>query len=139
VKLYIGCSLTQAPSGFAEAVDKVKDALRADFEVLDFLGLEKGTAMDSYLVDIRRNVATCDVFVAICDYPAIGLGIELGAAIEAYHKPVLALAQTGATVSRMVRAVPVPNYQFVRYDALEDVPSLVRNYIKHLNLTEDNA
>src|SRR5690349_3068201 len=48
LKIYVGCSLTQAPPGYKEAVSAVKDDLRADFSILDFLGLQKGTITDVY-------------------------------------------------------------------------------------------
>ena len=37
-------------------------------------------------------MAKCDVFIAISDFPAIGLGYELGVAVEKLQKPTLALA-----------------------------------------------
>src|SRR5882724_9174860 len=91
-KIYIGCSLTHAPEAFRVAVESLKQELRQQFEVFDFLGLVAGTAEDVYRWDINKCVAEADVFVAICDYTSLGLGYEIGTAVEKHHKPVLAVA-----------------------------------------------
>jgi hypothetical protein len=134
VKLYVGCSLTQAPPDFVVAVEKLKSELSAKYEIMDFLGLTKGTATDVYNWDIGRNIATCDLFVAVCDYPALGLGYELAAAVEKYHKPVLAVARRDAHITRLVLGIDAPNYDFVRYDLLQDVVAMVDEKITSLGL-----
>lgn len=134
VKLYIGCSLTQAPAGFAEAVQELKSQLSRTYEVLDFLGLTKGTPTDVYHWDISRNIATCDLFVAICDHPAIGLGYELATAVEKYGKPVLAVAQADTRVTRIVMGIDHPGYSFERYKSLSDVPALIEHKLSSSGL-----
>jgi hypothetical protein len=125
LKLYIGCSLTQAPEAFKASVEELKDRLRDKFEVLDFVGLVNGTPTDVYHHDVQNCVGTCDLFVAICDYPAIGLGYELGTAIESLHKPVLAVAQKDAHITRLVIGIDAPGFEFVRYHRFEDVFDLI--------------
>ena len=85
-KLYVGCSLTLAPESFRQSVEELKNKLRADYEVFDFLGLVKGTAKDVYEWDIHHCVAKCDLFLAVCDYPSLGLGYEMGVAVEKLYK-----------------------------------------------------
>jgi hypothetical protein len=126
-KLYIGCSLTQAPSEFVADIEALKDSLREDFEVLDFIGLQGGTPTDVYHWDVKQCVGGCDLFVAVCDYPAIGLGYELATAIEHYRKPVLAVAHQDATVTRLVLGIDALGFSFQRYDKLSDVKALVRS------------
>jgi len=133
MKLYIGCSLTQAPKEFREQVEKVKESLRGKYELLDFKGLVEGTPHDVYLWDIHTCVETCDVFVAICDYPAIGVGYELGTAVEKLHKPTIALAQKDSLVSRLILGIEQPHYRFVRYNTVEEIPLLVRSFIADLS------
>lgn len=132
MKLYIGCGLTQAPENFKTAVGGVKDILRKDFEILDFVGLTAGTNKDVYLWDIHTCVETCDAFIAIVDYPALGLGYELGVAVEKLSKPTLALAHKDALVTRLVLGINKPNYQFIRYDSLDEVPHLIQKFIATL-------
>jgi len=119
MKIYIGCSLTQAPEDFKESVEKVKADLRKDHEVLDFLGTVAGTAHDVYRRDIHECLANCDAFIAICDLPAIGLGYELGVAVEKLNKPTLALAHKDAKVSRLTLGIEQPHYTFKRYSDYE--------------------
>ena len=121
LRLYIGCALTDAPVEFREKIEKLKNMLREEYEILDFIGLVNGTPTDVYHWDIHRCVASCDIFVAICDYPAIGLGYEMGVAIEKHGKPTLAIAREDSKVSRLVFGIDHPNYTWRRYRTLYDI------------------
>lgn len=127
LKIYLGCSLTQASDEFKTGIEDLKNKLRKNYEILDFLGLVNGTPTDVFLHD-TKCIKTCDVFVAICTYPAIGLGYELGAAIYE-HKPILALAQDQAKVTRMVLGINSPGYEFSRYNNLQEIPGLLKKFI----------
>src|SRR5688572_14440456 len=91
-KLYVGCGLTLAPERFKEDVELLKNELRHDWDVLEFLGLVTGNAADVYQRDIVENVGACEAFIAVVDEPSIGLGYELAIATEKLGKPVLATA-----------------------------------------------
>lgn len=127
-KLYVGCALSQAPEDFRDSVEKLKGALRDHgYEVYDFIGLVNGTSADVYNWDIGECVANCAAFVAICDFPSLGLGFEMDRAIT-LKKPVLAVAHTDAQITRLVigAAEVEPKMQFKRYNNLvTDVPDLV--------------
>lgn len=127
VSLYVGCSLANAPDDFKNSVVALKDKLREKYKVLEFKGQVAGTNEDVYRWDIEQCVATCDMFVAVCDYPSIGLGWELNEAIR-LNKPTLGVAHTEAVMSRLVLGAAgiKPNFTFKRYnDLLLDVPILV--------------
>ncbi|MDE1924710.1 MAG: hypothetical protein KGH79_00830 [Patescibacteria group bacterium] len=128
-KLYVGCSLTQAPEDFKQRVEDLKNLLRKDFEILDFIGVIAGTPADVYLWDIHECVAKCDVFIAICDYPAIGLGYELGVAVEQLKKPTLALAHKDAKISRLLLGIELPYYKFARYENMGEIPKILADFI----------
>jgi hypothetical protein len=134
MKLYIGCSLTHAPEEFKKEIENIKNVLRKEHEVMDFVGLVAGTPNDVYQWDIHRCVATCDVFIAVCDFPSLGLGYELGVAIEKLHKPTLALARKDAKISRLVLGVGEPHYRFARYKTTEEIPAIIKDFIKRLDL-----
>ncbi len=131
-KLYIGHSLTQAPPEFVAAIADMKRELHSRFEVLEFIGLVGGTPADVYQRDIVTNVGSCDLFVAICDYPAIGLGYEIATAIEKHDKPVLALAHKATHISRLVEGIPSKKYSLVRYERLSEVPALIADKFKQI-------
>lgn len=127
-RLYVGCGLTQAPESFRLEVETFKNRLREDFEVLDFVGLNDAAPEDVYRWDIERCVATCDMFVAICDYPSIGLGWELCEAAR-LGKKILGFAHQDATVTKLLigAAAVLENVTFNRYlDLVNDVPPVVR-------------
>jgi hypothetical protein len=132
LKLYIGCSLTHAPEEFKSSVEDLKTKLKTDFEVLEFIGLVNGTPTDVYHHDVQTCVGTCDLFVAICDFPSLGLGYELGTAVEKLHKPVLAVAQKDAHITRLVIGIDAPGFEFKRYTVLSEVYDLISNRAKEL-------
>ena len=125
-KIYIGCSLTHATPEFRQSVEDLKDSLRGDYEIFDFLGLTDGTVQDVYNRDIHECVANCDLFVAICDHPSLGLGYELATAVEKLDKPVLAVAHTDAHITRLVLGITSPKYSFERYEDISDIAGLIR-------------
>ncbi len=132
IKIYIGCSLTHAPADFRNAVEELKKSLRPQYEVFDFLGLEKGTLQEVYQWDIKKCVAYCDLFVAICDHASLGLGYELGAAVETFDKPVLAIANKNAYVTRLVQGIDSPKFSFTRYNDLSEIEGLIHEKLKTL-------
>ena len=136
IKLYIGCSLTHAPEEFTDMVENLKVLLRKEYEVLDFLGLEKdsptSTPTDVYKWDIQKCVSMCDMFVSICDCPSIGLGYEMATALEKYSKPILGLAMEKSKVSRLVIGIDHPMYAFKYYKTQEDIIALIKEKeLKH--------
>jgi len=129
-KIYIGCSLTHAPHEFKLAIEDLKNKLRGTYEILDFLGLDKDTPQGVYKWD-THCVKICDLFVADCTHPGIGLGYELGVALE-NNKPVLAVAHKDAKVTRMVLGITHPKYTFKRYDDMVEVEEFIQQKIKKI-------
>ncbi len=118
-KIYVGCSLTQAPGDFKKEVENFKDKLRGKYDVLDFVGLEQGTAQDVYEWD-TKCVRDCDLFIAIATYPAVGLGYEIGIRHE-MKKPMLVAAKEETKITRIVQGMEYSGYEFVRYNGLEEL------------------
>jgi hypothetical protein len=125
-KIYVGCALTQAPQEFRDSVESLKDALREEFEILDFIGLVGGTATDVYHYDIHHCTAKCEMFLAICDFPSIGLGYELSFAIEKRGIKTLAVAHKDAKITRLVLGIDAPRFEFRRYEDILEVADMVR-------------
>ncbi|HEY1064418.1 MAG TPA: hypothetical protein VGE30_03970 [Candidatus Saccharimonadales bacterium] len=125
-KVYVGCSLNQAPADFRQMVSDFKDQLRAEgYEVLEFVGVTGGTPKDVYETDINC-VRSCQAFIAVCDLPSLGLGQEIQEAIH-LGTPTLVVGHVDANVSRMVigAAEIESTVTFVRYENLADVIPLV--------------
>ena len=130
-KIYVGCSLTQAPQEFKDAIEALKTKLRENYEVLDFIGTAKGTPRDVYMWDIHRCVQSCDLFLAICDLPSIGLGWELAVAVEVLKKPVLAVAHQNTKLTRLLIGAGEEHtcLDIKNYGNISDIPSMVREKI----------
>lgn len=128
--LYVGCGLTNAPEDFKAGVEALKDVLKKDYDVFDFVGLTAGTAEDVYRWDIEHCVANCDVLVGVCDYPSIGLGWELNESVR-LNKPTLGVAHEKAVVTRLIlgAAAIKPNFTFKRYSDILEVPAFVEEQL----------
>src|SRR5438067_586788 len=118
-KIYVGCSLTHAPEEFKQGIIALKQQLSKQHIILEFLGLVNGTSEEVFEHD-TNCVKQCDLFIAECSHPSIGLGYELGTAL-ALDKPVLAVAHKDAKVTRLVLGVTHPKYTFRRYDDMEEI------------------
>ncbi len=127
--MYVGCGLTQAPDVFKESVSTLKSRLSEKYHVLEFLGLVAGTNIDVYRHDMAC-VATADVFIAVCDYPSTGLGVEIERARQ-LRTPTLAVAHIASKVTRLVLGMAENelSMSFAIYeDMIEDVPNLANEY-----------
>ncbi len=104
----------------------IRDSLREHFEILEFQGLYRGTAEDVYHRDISHVIA-CEIFIADCTYPALGLGMEIQQA-NLVNKPMLILREKGAQVSRMVLGIPNPHARFAEYESPEEALKCIMNF-----------
>ena len=136
LRVYVGCSLTHAPVEFRQSVEELKERLREICEVLSFKGLsDANLPHDVYTHDIVDCVYKCDLMVAICDYPSIGLGWEMATQIEKRKKPLLAFAHIDSKVTKLILDPRLPGYKFIRYKNLcEDICQAVSERIENLSL-----
>ena len=126
-KMYVGCALVMAPAEFVESIVRLKEELSREYEVLEFLGFAKGTNQEVYEHDIAC-VKACDLFLAECTYPSTGLGFELGTAV-AFNKPIIAIAEPEAKISRLVLGIAHPQFSFHRYQSTAEVLDIIRQKI----------
>lgn len=132
--IYVGMALTDAPEEFRTSFhDELKRQLRTlpDVEVLDFFwtsnGPTAGDDVEVYDLD-HQHASGADLFVAMLDYPSLGLGMEL--MIRHYESPEaksLFFAGIDRKVSRMVTGyLKRFNQPLYRYSAIEDIVGMVR-------------
>ncbi|MCL5008989.1 MAG: nucleoside 2-deoxyribosyltransferase [Patescibacteria group bacterium] len=119
MKIYLAHSLTQAPEEFKQEMLEFREKLKTQYEILEYLGLDKGTAEDVFRHDVNC-VHDCGLLLAEVSYPAIGLGFEIATALQ-LNKKVLAVAKETAKVSRLVLGIEHPNFQFARYTNLDEI------------------
>lgn len=134
LKIYIGCSLTQATAEFREKIFDLGDSLDTDFEVLKYLSWrvqpgEKSHDADGlsiYEYDMKQ-VESCDIFVPIVDLPSIGLGMEFAKAFEK-GKKIRAFVKRGVKYSSIISSGLETNNQpqVQEYDAFDDIVSAIK-------------
>lgn len=136
IKLYVGCGLTHASKNFKQNVEEFKERLSQipNVSMLKFLGLVDGTAHDVYVHDIVDCVRQCDIMVAICDEPSIGLGWEMAEQTRR-GRPLLAFGHENSIISRLILDPQLTRYQFYRYQTFDDIYKIVHAVIKHENET----
>ncbi len=104
--IYVGCALNRAPDEFKQRVVAMKGLLRdMGHSVMEFVTDPEATDESVYENDILTMVRGCDCVVAVIDFPSTGLGLELGAALFRYKKPVLGLTSNLQQQSRLIRGV----------------------------------
>jgi hypothetical protein len=129
-QIYVGCALTQASGSFRQFVADFKFLLAAsaEVEVLEFLGLEKGTPAEVYDYDLG-NVRKCVAMISFVDLPSIGLGMEIQEAIW-LKKPILCLHHKGQSVTRMlIGAQDKHLLQLMEYQVIEDAVKYARSWL----------
>jgi len=139
-KLYVGCSLTLLPPDkkevFLQMINEIKKELRKSFEVLEFKGIaDIGSAnqlspKEIYEWDIKECVMKADCMLAFCDYPSLGLGYEMGTAVERLGIPVLAVAHKDVVVGRMIRGIDHKNFNFAYYNNTEEIIAKTLEFLK---------
>lgn len=121
--------LTQAPKEFRETFQaELKSELRKipGVTVLDFLGLEAGTAVDVYECD-RGHTESADLCLFVVDHPSIGLGIEIEIR-RATGKGALVFAAEGAKITRMLIGMcEKENIPLIRYLSTVQIALAVRD------------
>lgn len=117
--VYVACSLTHAPEDFRTEVEAFKQKLKSICNVPSFWGLKPGDPYEVYLWDIHDCVRKSDLMVAICDFPATGLGYEIATQVEARRMPCLAIAHNKSLVTDLILDTKQPGYEFRRYKDLQ--------------------
>jgi len=130
-KLYIGCALTNLPADKRDVllrmIDEVKKELANHFEILVFKGVsDLGSAHplkagDIYNFDIKECVMKAECMLAIVDYPSLGLGYEIGTAVEKMGIPVIAAAQKDSVVTRLITGIDHEKFEFFNYSSAEEI------------------
>ena len=131
-KLYVGCALSKATKEFRDKVFHLRDDLLSEyFEVLKFAWDRKTDKSMFSEVNVYEADLACvdgaDIFVAICDEPSIGLGVEIERAIQK-KKKIFAFHHKDLTIGKIVDAA-LQSTQLGRlyiYDNVEDIVEIVK-------------
>ncbi len=128
--IYLGCALTLAPKSFLKDIEYLREEIGKHAIVLDFLGLHHPSAGEVFQYD-TNCVRRCDLFVANVTHPSLGLGVEFGVAVE-QRKPIITVAEEGATVSRFVFGYGDPYHYSLRYKNIKQAARFITKKIKEL-------
>ena len=136
IKIYVGCSLAHATDKFLEEISDLKKEIRKieNIELLEFVGKTGGVEKDVYFHDIHNCVMKADLFVAEVSEPSLGLGWELGTAVELRKIPTLVFAKEDAKISRLVVGATFgnKNYYFFRYKNIEEIIDQIKKQVQIL-------
>lgn len=128
--LYFGCALHGYPEEHRQAMIQIRESLQGHFRILEFCSADTPPS-EIYHQDIHESVAKADLMLAMCDKTSLGLGYEMGARIETYRKPLLALAHEESPVSSLIRGVTHPAFEFKRYNSVDEVLPLLIEFEKN--------
>jgi hypothetical protein len=122
--IYVGSAIAQTSEEYRNHIAALKNALKEEYRVLDYVGPVGGTPKDVFEHDISC-VRNGELFVAEVSLPSTGLGVEIA---EAHYVqvPTLAVAMEGTHVSRLVQGITYPLFTFHRYSEIQEVVGFVR-------------
>lgn len=130
IRIYFGCALTNAPKEFTQDIEKLKKLLKKKVEIFDFAGLTPPIG-EVYQHDTNM-VRRCDVMVANITYPSLGLGMEMGIAIE-NKKPLITLVDDKSKTTRFLISGYVDPYHFsLRYKNISQAAIFALKKLKYL-------
>ena len=138
MNIYFACSITGGRA-FESIYQEFTRALLADKHEVPTAYLAESNVMAlEKVIDPRevydRDVSwirTCDALIAEVSVPSHGVGYEIGFALE-QRKPVLSLAQTGITVSKMITGNSHPSLVVKYYrDASEGI-GIIREFLGNI-------
>ena|SRR3989344_6979386 len=119
MKIYIASALTFATDEHKILIQKLRDELQKNYEILDYFGLGPGEPRDIYLHDIKC-IKKCDLLLAECSEKSLGTGYEIGYALT-LGKKVLACSNKVAKVGRMIRGITNSNFTFLEYENIDEI------------------
>lgn len=135
MNIYFACSITGGRA-FEPIYQKLTQAMLEDGHDVPTAHLAESNVMAlEKVIDPRevyeRDVTwirACDVLVAEVSVPSHGVGYEIGFALE-QGKPVLCLAQTDITVSKMITGNLHPNLTVNYYQDADEGIALMRKFL----------
>ena len=133
ITIYVGMALTEAPPEFRDDFQtELKSQLRAlpDVRVLDFIGLENGTALDVYKHD-KMCTETADLCVFVVDHTSTGLGMEIMLRAET-QKTCLFFARKEQRITRMLLGfLSSKSWPLHRYSVAREISEVVHSQCLH--------
>lgn len=105
ITVYVGCALSNAPVSFQEEIIALKNEIKRLIPyviILDFVPPHEDRTPFSIWKHDCECIKKCDVFLAVVDFPSLGLGAEINEALCIHNKPTLVVASQGVRVSRYI-------------------------------------
>lgn len=105
IKVYIGCALANAPVSFHNEIIALKKEIKRLLPyviILDFVPPDEDKTPHFIWKHDCERIKECDVFLAVVNFPSLGLGGELTEALRIHKKPTLVVANQDVRVSRYV-------------------------------------
>jgi nucleoside 2-deoxyribosyltransferase len=138
MNIYFACSITGGRE-FESVYQEFTDTLLADRHEVPTAHLAGSNVMAlERVIEPRevyeRDVAwirACDALIAEVSVPSHGVGYEIGFALE-QGKPVLCLAQSGRTVSKMITGNSHPSLTVKFYQDAAEGTAFIREFLSRI-------
>jgi hypothetical protein len=138
-KIYIGYNAHGSPRWFRNQVETLEKALERDFKIIDIKKVEQeareGAGGNSYELSMN-HLDEADLFVIMCDFASMGLGMEIEHAIEFCSTEIIAFISESKKVSvpnRLAEALESSQYESVHsYTSIDHVEQGIRGAMKKL-------
>lgn len=131
IRLYLGCSLSHGPKEFIKDMTALKNKLKKKVEVFEFAGLLPPDIGMVYQHDANM-VRRCDIVVANITYPSLGLGMEMGIAIE-NRKPLITIVDNNCKTMRFLISGYIDPYHFsIRYKTISQAAQFIFEKLEYL-------
>jgi nucleoside 2-deoxyribosyltransferase len=138
MNIYFACSITGGRA-FESVYQEFTQSMLADGHEVPTAHLAESNVMALEKVIDPHEVYDRDVtwirasnaLIAEVSVPSHGVGYEIGFALER-GKPVLCLAQTGITVSKMITGNSHPSLQVKTYQDVAEGIALIRKFLSDI-------
>ena len=144
--IYVGCALSRAPQEFKNEVKKLKEILSQDGHIILEFVIDLNVTDDGVYQNDVHCISSCDIFLAITDFPSTGLGLEIGLALERFHKPILCVYRNWDERSRMVHGLVCdPRYgklneiiTFAQYENLKEIATtILPDFLRRIDVARE--
>lgn len=126
LKLYYAVNLLMESEN--PLLNQIKDELIPKYgKLIPWFGVGPTNDMREVFRMDKAAVESADIIIAEVSYPSHGVGMEVMHAVN-LRKPILAIAQEGKKVSRMIQGIDFEGFQFSWYKDLEDLDSILNKY-----------
>ena len=120
--------MTHASEEFKVEIKELKKTLSPKFEIIQQDEPALDTPRKMFEFD-TNSIKGCDLLLAECSLPSIGLGFEIATALQ-HNKPVLAIMNQAAKVSKFILGISDHRFSLVSYNSINEIPDAIEKKLE---------